>query len=330
MHSLFITHQAKQCGVKAHGNRFVEAMKEHSPAGDEWIVSEVGSMDDIRQAISYWKPDISIVNFHKDTLKYLEPEKNFSLNTKLVALPHEDLTGDGAVYFKNRYPMFEAVLWQDPTSFVTQMEQYGIHYVGRCIPKFYRTKFPDRRDIPDEDTVIKMFGFGCVGKKPEEMMKVIGESFENATVICHFPSNDLTDISGLSGEMMIEKLRCSVQHKGIQVLRTKEMYCNQYMSENDLVQWLNNSDINICFHEDGTGISSTTDLMMAAGVPFAVNHSPFFRHLPNEIKLDQNNTMKDILNKGIEPWRELAQVLWCPKMFAYQVNNALRKIAQKV
>lgn len=326
---LFLTHRNKQCGVKAHGNRFLQAMSDNSSSSDKWIVAEVWSMDSIREAVWYWKPDITIMNYHPSTMPRLEPEKNFSLKTKFVALPHEELTLDGAKNFLKKHTMFEAALWQDPTMFENIN---NIYLIPRCIPKFFKTKRPDRRDIPKGDLVVKMFGFGAGGKNPEECIQAIEKEFENATIVAHFPMNEHADPDGSGGELMVEQLRGSVTKPGVKVLRSLEMYCGQYMSENDLVQWLADADINLSMHKDdeGTGISSTTDLMMAAGVPFAVNESSFYRHLPNEIKLNSQNTLKDVLNKGIEPWKRLAQIDWSPKSFADGVNAALLKILSKV
>ena len=327
--NLFLTHGARQCGVKAHGSRFVSAMMEHDRIGEKWAVDEVSTMDHIREAVWYWKPEVTILNFHPGTVPRLEPELNFNLKTKMIALPHEELTLDGAVNFRKRHTQFCAALWQDTTLNPEEAQRHSVFVIPRCIPRFFISRKMDRPDIPEDHVVIKTFGFGWMGKGPEEIVRRVEESFDKATIVGHFPTNELADKDGRLGEIMLQKLRKAVTKPGIQVLRSREMYARSYMSDNDLIQWCADSDINIVMHGEGTGISSTTDIFMAAGIPFAVNDSPFFRHLPREVVLGPKNTLKDILDRGITPWQELAQIKWAPPAFCEGVRKALDSIRFK-
>ena len=309
--------------MKQHGHRFVQAMTDHSPSEDKWIVIEVSTMQQIKDAIHYWQPDVTIMNYHHAVLPKLEPEKNFGSRTKLIALPHDDLTLEGAKVFLQQHTCFEAVLWQDPT---LKENVPGIYKIPRLVNRFVRTRERDRRGIPDDHVFIKVFGFGFGDKQPELMLKFIEEAFDKATIEGHFPKNEIADPHGHNGEAMIGRLFKAITKPNIKLLVSPSMSKNHYMTDNELAEWLSDADINLCLHGDGTGIASTTDCMMAAGIPFAINDSPFFRHLPNEIKLGQGNSMKDILQKGIEPWKKLAQETWSPKSFAMGVNEVLEKI----
>jgi hypothetical protein len=329
--NLFLRHHSKQCGVRSHGDRFVRAMLDHAPVGDKWIVEGVASMDAIREAVWYWKPDITIMNFHPATIPKLEPEKNFNLKTKFVALPHENLTPEGARNFLKINTQFSAALWQDPTlGTMCEYEQFGIYVIPRLIPRLMYVRKKQRRGIPKDHTLIKVFGFGFGDKQPEMMIKFIEESFDKATIECHFPKNEIADPDGRNGEIMVERLRAAVTKPGIQIIISLAMFHESYMAENDLVSWLADADINLCLHGVGSGIASTTDMMMAARTPFAINDSPFFRHLPGDIKLGPENTMKDVLNKGIGSWEKLVDEVWSPKVFAEGVRNALTLIKNRV
>lgn len=320
MNSLFITHAVRQCGVKEHGKRFVNAMVEHSPAQDVWSVAEISSVDEITQAINYVNPDVTIINLHPMTIPTLPRTLNLGTKTKLVALPHENLTLQGALTFKKVFPCFSAVLWQDPT--LTE-SVHDVHLIPRLIPRFFRTRAKRCHEGP----LVKVFGFGYGDKQPELMVKTVEESFDNATIDGHFPKNEIADPDGTNGRIMINRLKAACK-KNTKVVASTEMLNGSYMSQNDLIQWLADADINLCLHGGGTGIASTTDLMLAALVPFAVNDSPFFRHLPDYIKLRPGNNMVSIMQRGTKLWESLARECWGPKTFADEVNKVLRGITQ--
>lgn len=331
MRVLFLQHFSRQCGVKAHGNRFVQAMVDHSPKEDMWIAANISTMDHIRAAVNYWKPDITLINYHPSAIGGFEPELNFNLKTTVVCLPHEELNLEGAMNFRNRHPCFSAALWQDPTlGGMADYANYKIYVIPRLIPRFLRTRVKQRRGIPVDHTLIKVFGFGFGDKQPELMVKFIEESFDKATIECHFSKNEIADPDGRNGEIMVERLRAAVTKPGIQVITSIAMFHESYMTDNQLIEWSSDGDVNLCLHGVGTGIASTTDIMMAARVPFAINDSPFFRHLPKDIVLGPGNTMRDILNKGIGSWEKLVEETWSPKAFADGVRSALTLIKSRV
>jgi len=317
--TLFITHKTKQCGVKEHGHRFLSALVEHSPPQDEWISAEVSSAQEIRRAVDYHRPGVTVVNLHPLTTPPLPNIPNGGFNTRLVALPHENLTSKAAGSFLSDYKCFSAVLWQDPTL----VDDFpGVYKIGRVVPRFLKTR--ERRKYPK--TLIKVFGFGFGDKQPELMIKLIEESFDSAVIEGHFPTNEIADPDGRNGEIMMERLSKAVTKPGLEVVSSWPMLQKSYMPQNDMIEWLSESDVNLSLHGDGTGIASTTDLMLAARAPFAVNDSPFFRHLPSEIKIRPGNPIKGIMAQGIEPWKDLVDFEWSPARFSKNVNEALKRI----
>jgi hypothetical protein len=147
-------------------------------------------------------------------------------------------------------------------------------------------------------------GFGMEHKGIRDLARVVQEEFDEAIVRLHIPYSYYGDPNGdLARQRAIEVLE--VLHKP----NIKLEISHNFMSDEEIVSWLHENDINCYFYwpQYGCGVASSPDYAISAGKPIAITHSDQLRNMwnLNPPILIENTPLKTIMSYGTKPLEPL-------------------------
>lgn len=155
-------------------------------------------------------------------------------------------------------------------------------------------------------TTIGSFGFGFYNKNFNKIAELVKNEFDVAKIKVNIPFAYYGDIDGNHARQEVKKMQDVLSGTNIEL----EMNHN-YLSEDDLIQFLSSNDINLFLFDvmSGRGLSSSIDYALASKRPIGITRSDMFRHLTDvssSIFVDEN-TIQELIDKGIEPLKPIYQ-----------------------
>jgi hypothetical protein len=153
--------------------------------------------------------------------------------------------------------------------------------------------------IPCHDE-IPIIGFQGFGKNLDKIANQIQKEFDKAIFRLHMPFSYYGDPDGHHSRGRIREIQNIITKPGIKI-----EVSHDFLSDEELVQWLNKNTINCYFYDylENSGISSSPDYAIAAMRPIAVNNSRMLVNLHNlkpSIEIE-HNSLKQIIKNGITP-----------------------------
>lgn len=274
MKILFINRKSLRCGVADYGKRVYAIL---SKAFDIDF-KEVSGPDELT-ADGY---DVVIINYHFSTLPWITNEHLKGI--KRIAIFHE-----GPLQI-----IPDAVIDAD----CTRIERHN--YFASPRPLFEGIEFTD---IKNDQPTIGSFGFGFSDKNYSKIADLVCREFDKAIIRLHVPFAEFGDPQGIIAKQEVEKLRnlltehCSESQQQISL-----EVSHDFMDHTSLLSWLHSNDINLFTYNrnEGRGLSSTIDYALSVRKPIAVTYSAMFRHLPEEIFIE-NTLLKELISKGTDP-----------------------------
>lgn len=155
----------------------------------------------------------------------------------------------------------------------------------------------ESNDIP----VIGSFGFGFPDKNFPGLCQLVKDQFDTAVIRLNIPFAEFGDKDGNSARLEVEKCKTILKDSNITLQVNHE-----YLSQIDLLQWLNRNDINLFLYHNshGRGLSSAIDYALSVKKPIGVSSSEMFRHLPKCICVD-NISIPELIKSGIGPLKDV-------------------------
>lgn len=287
MKILFVNHDQERCGVYQYGKRLADIVY----TDPRWDLSYLScnTEAEFRGRMDYYQPDILIVNWHPSTLGWWTPILAASISQPKYYVHHE-----------GEYPhhMSPAGFFSSDGVTNTILRVYGL-----VRPLFHPDGLTDvKNDIP----TIGSFGFGFGNKGFENVVETVCEQYDEAVINIQMSFPYFGDSEGVYGRTLADRCRQLVTNSNIKLNITHD-----FISDHDLLQFLNNNDVNIFMYHDmpGRGLASTIDYVASLNKPFGINSSNMFRHvLFPEINVE-HNSIADIIDAGSKPARTL-QKLW--------------------
>lgn len=271
---LFVNQEVSQCGVYQFGKNTAFILSKH----DDIIKFDYLETDNKPKFDNY---DLVILNHHPCTMPWVN-EAFFLENkqTKFAMIMHDT---------RISYPNV-AILHPDPT-FQTSYPDFKI---GRPVLQIE----PSKKVL---ENTIGSFGFGFEHKGFDDLINLVNNNFEYATIRIHIPLNSKVDTNGYYAFSMTRKLK-KLPKPGITLEIT-----NDYKTESELLHWLSENTINAFLYKNtdkiSEGCSSTVDWAIAAKRPFVVSSDRMFRHVWSvvpEVCID-NSSLLTVMNNGIAP-----------------------------
>lgn len=312
---LFVTHKPKQCGVYEFGKSVFNVI---STSGKyNFIKAECESFDELNKAITQHNPAAIIYNYHPSVLPWLCSKiskgvyrNNISgIKAVQIGIIHEitQSVADTATGYGNKFilgpsskklnSLFDFYIAADPTLL---LKNPLVFKTGRLIPEF--TKQVTEPDI----VTIGSFGFATPKKGFEKLVQKVHDEFDEAVIRINMPAADFSDADGDNAKLIASTCLSLVTKPGIKLKIT-----HQFMSDNELLDFLAGNSMNVFMYEDieGRGISSAVDNALAVKKPIAVSRCPMFRHILQakpSVCID-DNSLKTILQNGFTSLARIAK-----------------------
>lgn len=291
---LFISHKEKQCGVYQFGYYIGRALKNSKKYN--FIYVECSSLIELNQFVKKYKPICMIYNYHVSTLSWLNYKITFNYNIPQIGMLHE-ATQQVADSIKNDF--FDFYIAPDPTLI---LKNPIVYKTGRLLLPSSLEKKNNNSSIP----IIGSFGFGSYNKNFDLLVKKVCEEFDEAIIRLNIPFANFGDKDGSSAKKAVSD--CQEIVKDYQNI--KLLYSHDFLSEQELLDFLNSNTINAFLYSDvgNRGISSIIDFALSVRVPIAIsNNSTMFRHIKNaspSIVFSEENGFRNIIKNETKPLEE--------------------------
>ncbi len=276
---LFINHGlAKSCGVYAQGVRHFDSLVKSKKFN--FIYCEVNSFDELKNNYNKFNPAAILYNYMPIVLPWLNGNiKN--LNTKNVCIIHnitQELINNGQFRYGTLFDFYitlDKSLVVNGDIFKTNRPVYCVDFVEKSLNL--------------ENINIGTFGFPFLHKGFQDVVKLVNDNFEKATINLH-----MTDSYFCNNET--EKI-LSLCYSKISKSGIKLNYTNEYLSEMEMVKYLQSNDINCLLYQNinGVGVSAAIDYLISAQRPILISKSQQFRNFYKDLPLWPDFDLKYII-----------------------------------
>lgn len=253
---LFINSRERNCGVNSYGVRVHNILKKSTTYN--FVYTEMGSMEEYHNAVAEFSPVAVIYNYHPLPLGWFD---GGTTGIKHYCIHHE------GTEHTNLHPNY----WLYADSLT---EETGNKFsLPRPLIENVNVGYP-KNDIP----VISSFGMGFGNKGFGRVVKTVNDQFDEAIIRLHIPFAYYGDRDESSRDKIYPGCYSEVKKSGIELEIT-----NNFLSDDELLQFLANSDLNIFLYDEmlGRGLSSVIDYALSVRRPICISKSDMFRHIYN-------------------------------------------------
>lgn len=299
---LILNHWQKSCGVQQFGRRVWDLVKDSKSVN--YIYREVEDRNLFLKYVNEFHPDIILYNWHHGTMSWLsESDVSGLKDIKHYFIYHEEHTRN----LYNKYLFFGDYDFSGGNKFGDKKA-----LLPRPLLK-YDGEYP-KNDI----ITIGSFGFGFWNKGYHTLTKLVNETFDKAVLNFHMPYSFFGDPQKKQTREVEAECRRLSTNPDIKLNITHE-----FLDDAGVLKFLAGNDINIFLYgENGEGISSVVDYALSVKRPIAISDSKMFRHIAKDDIILRGQSIKDILDKGIEPTQEFYDK-WNPNKFQIEMDNAI-------
>jgi len=297
---LFINSVQKNCGCHDYGERTFRILENSVPYN--FIYKEPNNLEEYNALKEGIKPEAVIHNYHPLTMAWLPPFEPTSKTVNML-LHHEGTE----LNLKPDYWLYVDSLHSETGNkfaIPRPLVEWSLHWKPINI-------------IP----VISSFGMGFGNKNYGLITKTVNEQFDEAILRFHIPRAYYGDRNGESTAGILPGIYNEMQNPNIHLEITHD-----FLSEDELLQWLAESSLNVFLYEqmEGRGLSSVIDYALSVDVPIAINDSAMFRHIQNPISNVANNSLKYIIAAGTDHLKVYKQK-WSNENFLRKYESILNE-----
>lgn len=284
------------CGVGLRGELTSNILIKEQSIKYKFVREFLDSNHDLEIAIAKYKPSVIIYNYHSITTQWMNDRniRNRYTNIKHIMI-HYDLQQSHIDTFNpEKFNGFNYVITDNET---LNVDDTNVFKVTRSLPYTDIVADELRKDnIP----IIGFQGFGLPHKGIIHIANQIQAEFDEAIFRLHMPFSYYVDRHGTQARERIREIQNIIKKPGIKV-----EVSHNFLSDQEIVQWLHSNTINCYFIDTmpGSGIASSPDYAIAARRPIAVNSSNMLKNLHNlepSIEIEKNS-LKQIIANGITP-----------------------------
>jgi len=296
---LILNHEHQACGTYQFAHRIYDIVSNRHNV--HYIYYNVDSRVGYLYLLGQHTPDYVVYNWHKDRVNWLT-EADMPSEIKHYFLFH-----DGSIFTKYDKYIFCGEYPNYPTSIPLEKSillprpilEYKDGYSQNLVP------------------TIGSFGFATDHKRFPELVHLVNRNFKEAHIRLHITS----PYFGVTEGYNLPKItaQCYANNTNPNVKLT---ISSNFVDDNALLKFLAESDINVFNYAymKNPGISSAIDYALSVRRPFAVTNNDLFRHVANEYTLLENNSMQEIIDRGIAPYEKFYEK-WNPEEFRRQFDR---------
>lgn len=305
---LLVNNNIKNCGVYQYGKRIGDICLKSKIIKFKYV--EISSSNELFSFIEEINPDVIIYNYVPSNMSWL----NFDI---LECIRNKNIK-QGNIIHNAEYSGFDFYLHQNPYYHSSDENNFTL-----LRPLF---DYIPAKDFKKDEDVIKIgtFGFGGNHKFVHEICRLVNEEFtdDNVQLNLHITKNWVSlDIFEEVKNQCID----TITNQNIKLNITNEFLSNQKM-----LDFLYNNDLNIFFYENYSfynGISSTIDYAMSVKKPIAICKSNMFSHIMDvqpSICVEDID-LHDIIKNGFSPLQEKYDS-WTTKKFLNKMEQIIEKV----
>lgn len=314
--ALFINADSSRprCAVFQAGKIYGAAMQESKELELEYI--EVGDGSTLPDPTPY---DAVIFNYQHLTMQIMPPEY-FSLCKTAIGFLYEARSDPGGsplhIPGLMAGQLFDVIISPDPTLASTPTVWGMPRVISRLSPPYLGQS---GRSVP----LIKTFGFPSPWKNLKGVVEMMNEEFEEAVFHLNFSPASHQDGTPLHERQIEAAIALKDTAKpGIAVVVTQE-----YKTDEELVTWLYDSDLNVFLSypergiQTGGALLASADMAISAQRPLLVSDNVEARHLTG--CLDNNLSLKTAMqNEHQVRW---FYNTWSPQEFAIRFDEHVKE-----
>lgn len=297
---LLVNHKKLQCGIFQYGENLSLLLKKDK--SNRYFYLETNNHELLFNFLNNNKIDTILFNWHTATMPWV----NEYVMSKLDEYRNYFIFHDHSLpHFSN----LTGILFNDPTKKVNNINEFNIE-------RFLFKRKPQKK--PNNKIIISSFGFGFNDKGFQKIIDLVNKEFEDAIVRLHIPSAMSVDSNDYLKNKTIEECLNKRNDKN------ELLITHQYMSNEQLLDWLSESTLNCFFYDDkpSFGISSCIDYALSVDVPIAITKCSMFRHILNDNIIIENQSLKEIMNKGMESLT-VYKNMWSEENFIKRINKII-------
>lgn len=289
---LIINRKAPNCGVGDYGRRVYDIIKQ-SKILDVNIV-EISTAEEYIDAISRYTPDIVIYNYYPVIMPFITDSLIRSVNVNIlhVAIYHEL-----GINFN--------------PDIIIDVDSTAAHgYLRYPSPRPLFENVPINLGPTNNKVVtIGSFGFGFPDKNFPKLAQLVCDQYDTACIRINSSFATFGDADGSITRREMQKVRNIVESSGKNI---KLEINHDYLSHNEIIQFLNQNDINIFMYDmhETRSLSSCIDYALSARRPIGISKSKMFRHISHVYPsiLVDDVPIQSIINNGIHVFESVYQM----------------------
>ena len=296
---LIFNNTLKECGCHSYGERISQILSKSTKYN--FLYFEVSSQKEVDDHILSNNPICCIVNYHADSMGWLELHK---IKCPKIGIPHEF----------QPHKDFDHII-----SLITkEVESEKLSHISR--PLF---EYEPKKTICNDVITIGSCGFGFSNKNFEKLCEIVNYYYDEAIINLH-----ITDCWATKHIKQAELLKKFCQSK-ITKQKIKLNVTTEYISDIELLDFLNKNDINIFLYDrqPERGQASILDYAISAKKPIGLSNSFMFHHLGEfyERMNLSNNSIENIIKYGIKDI-EVLNERWSHKNFINDIEKIVEKL----
>lgn len=303
---VFVNPDKAECGVFQLGVVLHGILQESR--SNPYFLMPMADLDAIKNLVHQMPCDAVIWNWHPLIDSYLKDGPPKDWPCKHILLKHEPTPNEDA---------YDRVIFADPTA-----EDYdNVRHIGRPLPTWTQ-----KDSIPRNNGIINVGLHGFTGAQATIMLQSGFHNFDfkNTSFRLHLPFSAYADPDGKIAVETADLFR-----KLIEVYGGTVEVRHDFMTMDELIEWLSHNDINCYVREKipWHGVSSALDAALACGKPIAINRCEAFRHFWNctpSICLE-DRSLQDIIASGDAPLKPLREK-WSRDNILKQVEGIIDEV----
>jgi len=296
---LILNHVHVECGTYQFAHRIYDIVSESHNVNYKYF--NVDSREGYLYLLKRWEPDYIVYNWHKDRINWLL-ESDITEDRKHYFFFH-----DGSIF--NKYDKY--IFCGEFPNYPTSVPREKSVLLPRPIYN-YDGIYP-----VNEVPTIGSFGFATDHKRFPELVTMVNKEFDKAHIRLHITSPYFGVTEGYNLPKIVAECHASNTNPNVKLTIT-----GNFVEDGAMLKFLAGNDINVFnyAYADNPGISSATDYALSVKRPIAITKNNLFRHISSNDILLENNSIKDIISKGLAPVERFHK-LWNTDTFREQFGG---------
>jgi|694.fasta_scaffold105239_3 hypothetical protein len=334
---MYVNPSNKECGIYQYGMRVYKSLEQWLHKWSDWELVYVENYTDVQKHINdinEHKPDVILYSYHPTATPFADGYMgNADKDILHIGITHEQeqCIIDNPASPHNWYggSLFPYWIGHDPTIVINRDNCFNA--TRPILRSQWREKSGDDKRITFGNS-----GFGFRRKLHADITKSIIAEFDEAVIRFNMPPSHFGDKQLHEASQIAEECRRIVSNSGKRGIELRVTH-NLLETEEEIVDWLYDNDVNIYFFEQQhvpshmRGVSSSPDNALSTRRPLIVNRCSMMRHLnPIFGAYGVDGNIKELLERQQRyNTPQLVYNEWSAERTAGEYYNIIRNILNK-